>query len=311
MISEVPGLSISSKKKRQISKQADHSSTLPPVYERIKAQLERRKKRQERQERVRQPEVVDDMGVDNREVVVVRQLGGGNNDGQGSRGVDSRGNDRDYEKRKASVKRALKKHRKAEKDARNRQWMEELEEADMDLQWAIDNCFNDSGWEEEEERGKEISHENEDVAVVYGSGGQEVEREREIPQYRQEESGSRAGGSAQRQKVSSQSGVYEERVETSQRSHAQLGSQVGRSGSAEPLKVSSQRQVFQQRLEFLASQKRSQKEQDSSDSETDSKDDENVEEAQLEVASSVTESESEEDVPMPPAQQSLGKNKVS
>ena len=158
---------------------------------------------------------------------------------------------------------------------------------------------------------KEISQVNEDVAVLCGSGRQDVEREREISQYRQEESGSRVGGSAQRQKVSSQSGVYEEWVETSQRGHAQLGSQVGRSGSAEPLKVSSQRQVFQQRLEFLASQKRSQKEQHSSDSETDSEDDDNVEEAQLEVASSVTESESEEDVQMPPAQQSLGKNKVS
>ena len=84
--------------------------------------------------------------------MVVRQLGGGNNDGQGSRGVDTWGNDRDYKKKKASVKRALKKYRKAEKVARNRQRMKELEEVDIDLQWVIDNCFNDSGWEEEEER---------------------------------------------------------------------------------------------------------------------------------------------------------------
>jgi hypothetical protein len=234
LISEVPGLSISAKKKKQPSKQADHFSALAPAYERIKAQLERRKKLQKR---VRQPEAGDDTGNDKRGLAVDQQSGGGKNDEEGSREADTRRRDPAYEKKKAAVKWALKKHRKAAEIAKERQRLqEELDEAELNLQWAMDNCFNES----EEEKGNERLEEDEG-----GAGG---------------------GGSVERRKISSQ------------------------------------REVHHERVEVVASQRRSQKMECSSpDSETESESEE--------AASSVTESESEKD--MPPAQQSLGKKKVS
>ena len=87
MISEVPGLGISAKLKKRVFKQADHSSTMPPAYERIKAQLERRKKHQEvvRARAAQQPEAGNDTGNDKRsELVVYQQSGGGKNGGEGS-----------------------------------------------------------------------------------------------------------------------------------------------------------------------------------------------------------------------------------
>ena len=159
---------------------------------------------------------------------------------------------------------------------------EELDEADRDLQWAIDNYFNQSGWEEEEENGNERSQVGEDMAMMCASEKPELDR-----------------------RENSQRPVHEERVVTSQQSQAHPGSQAGGSGSAERLKVSSQRQKHQERLEALASQKRKDRRRESSKSVTVS-DEDGVEVAPLDAASSVTESESEEDVPMPPAQQSLG-----
>ena len=50
LASNVPGLKITTKRKKRMSKSADHSSIQPPAYERIKAQLERRKKRQQLQQ---------------------------------------------------------------------------------------------------------------------------------------------------------------------------------------------------------------------------------------------------------------------
>ena len=50
LASNVPGLKITTKRKKRMSKSADHTSTQPPAYERIKAQLERWKKQQELQQ---------------------------------------------------------------------------------------------------------------------------------------------------------------------------------------------------------------------------------------------------------------------
>lgn len=324
MFSEVPGLGFSAKLKKRKFKQADHSSTMPPAYERIKAQLERRKKRQEvvRAQAARQPEAGNDTGNDKRrELVVYQESGGGKNGGEGSGGgADTRQKDRDYEKN-TSVKRALKKLRKRlgmEVVEDRQREEEELDEADRDLQWAIDNYFNQSGWEEEEEKGNERSQVGEDMAVMYASEKPEVER-RENSRHSQDHSGSQVGGSTQRMKVSSQRPVQEERVVTSQQSQAHPGSQAGGSGSAERMKVSSQRQKHQERLEALASRKRKDHESENSVTESESEDEDGDkagdgdgdEVAPLDGASSVTESESEEDVPMPPAQQLLGKKRVS
>ena len=318
MISEVPGLTIPAKKKKRTLKQANHSSTLPPAYERIKAQLERRNKLKER---AREFRARDDRGNDKRELVVNQQSGGGENDGEGSRGEDNRQNDGANEIKNASVNRARKKRRKAvgtvgldfEMEKERKRVEEEFEAANMDLQWVIDKYLNENDWGEDEEKENERSQVDEDRAVrpVHEERVETSQRSQQSQQS-QAYPGSPGRGNAQLSKVSSQRPVHEERVETSQRSQARplAGSQAGGSGSTEGMKVSSQRQRHQERLEELASQKR--KEQDSvTESESEDEDDNDNEVAQLDAASSVTESESEEDLPMPPAQQSLGKKRVS
>jgi hypothetical protein len=87
-ISEVPGLKVSAKKKKQTSKHVDRSSTQPPAYERIKEQLERRKKREQQAQQLQPADhsgkTKQNVGGREQREPVARQSGGGNKEEQGS-----------------------------------------------------------------------------------------------------------------------------------------------------------------------------------------------------------------------------------
>lgn len=144
-VSNVPGLKVTTKRKKQMSKSADHSSTQPPAYERIKAQLEcRRKKRQQ----VPQPQPGHSekrnhnvRGGGRREPEAVQQAGGSNKETQGSKILDKGPTDEE----KAAATEGMPVHRKyreavaAEKKKRriekeHEEAMTDLEDAEMGLE---------------------------------------------------------------------------------------------------------------------------------------------------------------------------------
>jgi len=278
-IREVPGLKVSAKAKKRTSKHADHSSTLPPAYERIKAQLERRKKRQQRAQR---PLPADQSGKKRQNVggsgqedlAVVQQSGGSSEEAQGSRKVDKRGEASTDREKTAALEQAHRRYREAKAAEKERQRLaKELEEAERDLQEALDECVRSA---------------NE------GSG-----EDRDRSEHSQVRPGSQAAGSAQRTKVLSRREEHQERLELLA---SQKGSQTKRSS---PPQEVSQRQERQERQEHVGSQKRSQMKDNSnppqdSDTESDSQVHVPIGKEGPPSDDSSTESDSEKDIPMEP-----------
>ena len=279
IISEVPGLKVSANRKKRTSGHVDHSSTQPPAYERIKAQLERRK---ERQGRARQPQPASHPEKKKRNAeggrqrkqappaapTAVQHSGDGNNVAPGGRKADTRRNvpnDED-EDGNAAAERAYQRYREAKAgELERRRQQKELEELEMELDRALDNIADEG----------------------------HIEDGRSEPEHRRDS-------------------------EESQHGQVHPGSQTQAAGNAQHTKVSSQtrRQEHQARLERLASQKRSQDPENLKEDrvlqsvmEYDSDSEVSIQPPftnmnngtpSQQSESSVTESESELDVPMQP-----------
>ena len=258
-ISIVPGLKVSTKVKKALNKDADHSSTQPPAYERIKAQLERRKKRQQQAQQSRSQPADHSQKKKQREQVVQRSRGSDNlKDAQESM-VGSVGNTRrdapTDEKRAAGVERGhrMRREAKAAEEEWERQLDEELEEAERELEIALDDCVRSANGEDRED--------DVDRAMVALKPDSECQKD-------------------------------------TQHGEVHPGSQAVTVGSAERSKVSSQRQMHQERLENLASQKRSQ-EKDRHSQFVKKPEEESVTESESPIEDSETDPESDEDVPVP------------
>jgi hypothetical protein len=267
--SDVPGLKVSAKKKRGTSKHADHSSTLPPAFERIKAQLERRKKRQEQARETAdnsEGQPLANVGSgEQTEPAVVRKSGGGNKQRQGSKIADTRREGPTDEEEAAAANRAFRKKLEAARVIKKRRKLQKAaEDADIDLQYAIEQLLA-SDFED-------FDKDRDEPEVATGKRKSQVDEngvDHDHP-------ASQAAGGAQRTKVSSQMEVHQERLEKSQNNPASQAA-----GSFQRTKVSSQREVHQERLENLVSQRRSQTKDDKSKDEESSSTESESEEEQL------------------------------